>query len=249
MNRGQANHWARRAAQTWAWLLLVVCGLRAEPLAPDPELLYPPTGGILTNEWITVTGVCAKDSAPASLLLDGQPVSLRQLEFASGWPKKFKTSTHQPIRFVMPWLDDKSKIALAVATLHLTPGNHELALGARTNRLTRVTAFGADSEAKTNDYFLPHPSMDAAGKPMECTTCHESGGSASETKLGRVKLPDRCGQCHQSVDLRLAHSHVMEPLAKCSMCHDPHGTRHPKLLIAEPAKLCVQCHEAGHFKN
>lgn len=209
--------------------------------------LYPPNESVLTNESVQIIAVCPKDAKASIILLDGRPIPMRWVGFAMGWPKKTIRSAGPPVRTASPRLNDKSKVALLLSVAKLDTGAHELVFEGITNRVFQSRAYPDAQAPKNMALFSPHPSPDA-GKPIDCSACHEPGGTAPETPLGRVKMPDRCTTCHQLVDLRLAHSHVMEPLGKCSMCHDPHGSNRPNLLLDDRAKLCVQCHEAGHFK-
>lgn len=248
---------ARRRLSKWAvvvgiTLLRVALGvIAAEPASGGStnvsSALYPRADAIVTNDWVQLMAVCPAGVKSVDLIWDGKPVSAQIQEFSASWPKKFKTVSSKPsIRTENPLLDDKSKIAVVQAVVPVEAGAHVWIFNGLTNRITRLAPL--PSGTATNSLSFSHPGSDKYGKPMECAACHEVASAGSEAKLGRVKMPDRCHTCHDPVDLRLAHSHVMEPLAKCSLCHDPHGAPQPKLLLAEPAKLCVQCHEAGHFK-
>jgi len=246
----------RRRQNTGYFAFLAFLGMAWRVFAAEPvpgggtnvwSPLYPRCDAIVTNEWVQLMAVCPSGTKYVEFLWDGKPVNAQIQEFSPAWPKKFKPVSSKPsVRVENPVLDDKSKVAVVQVVVPLAAGTHVWRINGLTNRLTRVNAL--PSGAATNALCFAHPGSDKSGKPMECAACHETAPAGSDAKLGRVKLPDRCHTCHDPVDLRLAHSHVMEPLAKCSLCHDPHGAPQPKLLMAEPAKLCVQCHEAGHFK-
>ncbi len=245
-----------RRLDTGSFVFLALFGMALRVFAVEPapsegtnawSPLYPRADAIVTNEWVQLMAVCPVGTKSVDLLWDGKPVVAQIQEFSPAWPKKFKTvSSKPPVRTENPVLDDKSKIAVVQAVVPLEVGAHVWTINGLTNHVSRFEAL--PTSAASNALSFSHPGSDKNGKPLECAACHEAASAGSQAKLGRVKMPDRCQTCHDPVDLRLAHSHVMEPLAKCSLCHDPHGAPQPKLLLAEPAKLCVQCHEAGHFK-
>ena len=216
-------------------------------IPPAAALLYPPADGVVTNDTVQIVGVVLTGQTNLTLSLDGQPLLTERYTFARNWPKKNLPATNQPLSATTRLLDDKAKVFLTLGASTLTPGPHLLVFAGVTNRLLRL-APGPDGEAsKKGPIFRPHPSPNDSAKPVACATCHEV--DATTSRLGRARMPDSCTGCHTPVDLRLIHSHVMEPLAKCTLCHDPHGSTRPSLLRDDKARLCIQCHEAGHFRN
>lgn len=255
--RGMLPAGVRRGFGILGWVVVLACGTavasggaaeEARPVVPAAAaLLYPPADAVLTNDTVQILGVMLTGQTNPTLSLDGQPIETERYTFARNWPKKYLPATNQPPSAVARLLDDKAKVSLALASSTLSPGAHLLVFAGVTNRLVRLPPGPAGEASKKGAIFRPHPSPNDPAKPVACATCHEVDQAAS--RLGRARMPDSCIGCHTPVDLRLIHSHVMEPLAKCTLCHDPHGSARASLLRDDKARLCTQCHEAGHFRN
>ena len=81
---------------------------------------------------------------------------------------------------------------------------------------------------------------------MDCVSCHNPHGTATEKLLKASSVNENCYTCHaeRRGPFLWEHPPVTE---SCSNCHEPHGTNHPKLLKANLRRLCQQCHvESRH---
>lgn len=76
---------------------------------------------------------------------------------------------------------------------------------------------------------------------MDCVTCHNPHGTASEKLLKQNSVNDNCYTCHAEKrgPFLWEHAPVTE---NCLNCHEPHGSNHEMLLKASKPRLCQQCH-------
>jgi len=81
---------------------------------------------------------------------------------------------------------------------------------------------------------------------MDCVSCHNPHGTATEKQLKANSVNEVCYTCHAEKrgPFLWEHPPVTE---SCSNCHDPHGSNHEKLLKVAKPRLCQQCHvESRH---
>lgn len=76
---------------------------------------------------------------------------------------------------------------------------------------------------------------------MDCATCHNPHGTASEKLLKANSVNENCYTCHAEKrgPFLWEHAPVTE---SCSNCHEPHGSNHEKLLKLAKPRLCQSCH-------
>lgn len=250
-------------AGAMSWVMISVL---AQPAAVPPAavthdaalnaaILYPPDKAVIAAEESELIAIAKTAAGQPVIKLDGAPVALTRMEFAESWQGKGKLIAPSAAKALAkldaksPLLPDKSDKALWLGTVKLKPGSHVLALENGQTHLFRSTAADGSGGPSGWPLFHPHPGITDTNRPVECLSCHEVKAANPAPSLGRAKLPDTCQVCHPPVDLRLIHSHIMEPLANCLMCHDPHGTLFPSLLHDTKVKVCTQCHEAGHSRS
>jgi predicted CXXCH cytochrome family protein len=217
--------------------------------------MCPPDKAVVIAERVQLVVVTGLGSASPLITLDGQPINPARIELAEALAmlgnriSASSTNRVQAAGFACAvLLRDKSDKGLLLATLTLKPGAHVLEVAGASTRLFRSMTTNLSDAPKGWLLFHPHPPAHDTSQPMDCQSCHEVRVAEAKSLLGRAKVPQTCQQCHGEVELRLIHSHIMEPLANCRMCHNPHGTSRPSLLINDQDKLCSQCHEAGHFR-
>jgi len=88
--------------------------------------------------------------------------------------------------------------------------------------------------------------MPVAQGKMECTSCHNPHGSATEKLLVKSSINETCFSCHTEKrgPYLWEHAPVTE---SCANCHDSHGSNHEKMLKVPRPRLCQQCHaSSGH---
>jgi DmsE family decaheme c-type cytochrome len=81
---------------------------------------------------------------------------------------------------------------------------------------------------------------------MECTSCHNPHGTATNNMLRAASNTELCESCH--ADKRgpflWEHAPVRE---NCATCHEPHGANNDKVLTGKRPFLCQRCHVmSGH---
>ena len=76
----------------------------------------------------------------------------------------------------------------------------------------------------------------------ECTSCHNSHGSANEFQLVSTGA-DLCFQCHDKQMNMNKFKHGPSAMGECVLCHDPHSSDYKYNLKAEVPELCSMCHE------
>ncbi|MCL5098615.1 MAG: hypothetical protein M1608_14015 [Candidatus Omnitrophica bacterium] len=271
MSAGRLLQFARFLALSGGFTVLMNAG--AIPL-PSPQTGPQPTFGtnrtnsavvrfvspidhsiISTNRVQIIVIANSLESAPA-ITLDGQPIQSERVELGKSWLLRLgkgaspSSATASP-RSVAPngAASGKPEKVLLLANVPLSPGRHTIEAAGSRILLFRSTATDHSDAPAGWPLFQSHPITTDPSQPSSCENCHLTHGSGKDLVLDRVKMPEACYSCHDLVDLRLAHSHVMDPLAECAICHNPHGSTQPNLLINTRAKLCVQCHEAGHSAN
>ena len=76
---------------------------------------------------------------------------------------------------------------------------------------------------------------------MDCVSCHNPHGTATDKLLKANSVNETCYTCHAEKrgPFLWEHPPVTE---NCSNCHEPHGTNHEKLLKIAKPRLCQQCH-------
>jgi DmsE family decaheme c-type cytochrome len=81
---------------------------------------------------------------------------------------------------------------------------------------------------------------------MDCTSCHQPHGTASDKLLLASSVNETCYSCHTEKrgPFLWEHAPVTE---SCSNCHDAHGSSNEKQLVAPRPRLCQRCHDpSGH---
>ena len=250
-----------------AWVALVwaatvgtsMTGTRGWAADPDPGtnvalpvILWPADGCAVRVGTVQVVTVGRAGAGTPELRLDGQPLKLERFDFAPTWlskPPRSASTKKLTQAAASPLLRSRQDKTIWTTVATLSPGQHALELDAAKTRLLRLTSQDGTNAPSGWALWHPHPSPTKPEEPIQCASCHDVKTAATGTVIGRAKPPKNCFTCHNEVDLRLAHSHVLEPLSNCLMCHDPHGSTRPKLLIDTREKLCTQCHEAGHSTN
>ena len=111
------------------------------------------------------------------------------------------------------------------AVVTLSPGAHEIALGA-----ARAAVFAGPGAPAGFKEFRQHPPAAA------CDTCHTVAAGAWEIKDGA------CFQCHKREDFVRPHQHNAEVLAECQLCHNPHGSTEKAHMKMRKELACKQCH-------
>jgi DmsE family decaheme c-type cytochrome len=88
--------------------------------------------------------------------------------------------------------------------------------------------------------------MPVAEGKMDCTSCHNPHGSATDKMLIADSANDTCYSCH--ADKRGPFVWEHPPVREnCLNCHDPHGSHNEKMLVARLPFLCQRCHNgSGH---
>ena len=81
---------------------------------------------------------------------------------------------------------------------------------------------------------------------MQCSSCHNPHGSATDSLLREPSVNETCYKCH--ADKRGPFLWEHEPVRdSCVNCHQPHGTTNEYLLKVQRPMLCRQCHAGvGH---
>jgi DmsE family decaheme c-type cytochrome len=81
---------------------------------------------------------------------------------------------------------------------------------------------------------------------MQCSSCHNPHGSATDSLLREPSINETCYKCH--ADKRGPFLWEHEPVRdSCVNCHQPHGTTNEYLLKVQRPMLCRQCHAGvGH---
>jgi predicted CXXCH cytochrome family protein len=217
-----------------------------------PVILGPADGSAGRVGQVQVIAVGQTGAGAPALRLDGQPQKLEPLKFAPTWlskPPRSAAAKKLTQAAASPLLRNRQDKTLWTTVVSLSPGEHALELDAAKTRLMCLASPSSTNAPSGWTLWYPHPSPTKPEEPIQCASCHDVKPGDTGSVIGRAKPPQSCFTCHNEVDLRLTHSHVLEPLANCLMCHDPHGSPRPKLLIDTREKLCTQCHEAGHSTN
>jgi len=83
---------------------------------------------------------------------------------------------------------------------------------------------------------------------MDCVSCHNPHGSASEAMVRVDPVNDLCFSCHEEKrgPFLWEHAPVRED---CRTCHNPHGSNHDKLLVARTVQVCQSCHLQGRHQT
>lgn len=87
-----------------------------------------------------------------------------------------------------------------------------------------------------------HLFRDDQGRPkLECSSCHDAHGTASDSLLVAASLNDVCYSCHDDKrgPFLWEHAPVRE---NCATCHEPHGSNNTRLLVMRQPMLCHTCH-------
>lgn len=81
---------------------------------------------------------------------------------------------------------------------------------------------------------------------MNCASCHNPHGTATDSLLKANSLNDICYKCH--ADKRGPYLWEHPPVTEsCSNCHTPHGSNHEVMLKLPSFRLCQTCHiESRH---
>ncbi len=76
---------------------------------------------------------------------------------------------------------------------------------------------------------------------LQCSSCHNTHGSVSESLLTHTSVNENCYSCHAEKrgPFLWEHAPVNE---NCLNCHTAHGSTRQKMLRLEPPRLCQQCH-------
>jgi predicted CXXCH cytochrome family protein len=234
---------------------------RAEdPAPPAPaaggaavRVLYPVAGSIVTTDPLLILVLGPDAAAPPAFTLDGKPLAAEKFTFAAAWkdvPEKVDIPAGDaslPLR--APQLKDKTGKVIWAAVTTVAAGDHAIALdGATLAAFTSRAAEADDAKNWTKPVLRVHNPPKNRAEALDCAKCHEADPGGNKRILGTAPVPKACNACHEEVDLRLAHQHVMEFLEKCQTCHDPHAAIRPKQLIDTRKKVCTLCHEEGHAK-
>jgi DmsE family decaheme c-type cytochrome len=120
------------------------------------------------------------------------------------------------------------------------------------NPMSRISSSGLLREQDVNQTcFTCHPSQRVAfskrshmplleGK-MDCVSCHQPHGSATDPLLQAGSTFELCTNCHADKRGPFLWEHA--PATEgCTSCHLPHGSNRNNLLISSPPFLCQQCH-------
>ena len=77
---------------------------------------------------------------------------------------------------------------------------------------------------------------------MDCTSCHDPHGTATEKLLVGNSVNETCFSCHTEKrgPFLWEHAPVVE---SCANCHDPHGSSNSKQLVVPRPRLCQRCHD------
>jgi DmsE family decaheme c-type cytochrome len=77
---------------------------------------------------------------------------------------------------------------------------------------------------------------------MDCTSCHNPHGTATEKLLVGNSVNETCYSCHTEKrgPFLWEHAPVVE---SCANCHDPHGSSNAKQLVVPRPRLCQRCHD------
>jgi DmsE family decaheme c-type cytochrome len=80
---------------------------------------------------------------------------------------------------------------------------------------------------------------------MDCNSCHQPHGTASDKLLIASSVNETCTSCHSEKrgPYLWEHPPVVE---SCANCHDPHGSSNEKQLVVPRPRLCQRCHTGGH---
>jgi predicted CXXCH cytochrome family protein len=217
------------------------------------RVLYPVAGSIVTTDPLLILVLGPDAPAPPAFTLDGKPLAADKFTFGAAWkdiPEKVVVpagSDNLPLR--SPLLKDKSGKAVWAAVVSLPGGEHAVALdGATLAAFTSRAAEADDAKNWTKPVLRVHNPPKNRAEALDCAKCHEADAGGNKRVLGTVTVPKSCNACHEEVDLRLAHQHVMDFLEKCHICHDPHAGVNPRQLIDTRKKVCTLCHEEGHAK-
>jgi DmsE family decaheme c-type cytochrome len=81
---------------------------------------------------------------------------------------------------------------------------------------------------------------------MDCVSCHNPHGTASDKLLVGNSVNETCYSCH--TEKRGPYLWEHQPVTEsCSNCHDPHGSSNEKQLVVARPRLCQRCHDpSGH---
>lgn len=78
---------------------------------------------------------------------------------------------------------------------------------------------------------------------MECSSCHNPHGSASNVRMLRAgnSISESCATCHTDKRGPFLYEHA--PVREnCATCHDPHGSMNERMLVAKQPIICQRCH-------
>jgi DmsE family decaheme c-type cytochrome len=116
---------------------------------------------------------------------------------------------------------------------------------AKTSRATETCLGCHTAHRKDLTQRSRHPLSE--GK-MDCTSCHNPHGTASEHLVRTDSVNDLCFSCHAEKrgPFLWEHSPVRED---CLTCHTPHSSNHDKLLAARPVQICQSCHLQGRHQT
>ena len=161
---------------------------------------------------------------------------------------------------------------LAVASLELEPGEHEIRVDNETLRIRidpgaepadpkselrelrelselgeSCTSVASIAQSGSTGVFtaVACHAMQGSG-PKRCGVCHEIAEKDGLTAVGKPKSYEACFECHPAKKFEMDHAHILEPLQACGMCHAMHGAKYRSLLKAPMRRLCGECHDPDH---
>jgi DmsE family decaheme c-type cytochrome len=109
------------------------------------------------------------------------------------------------------------------------------------------TCLGCHRSKKIGAFKSAHMPVREGG--MECTSCHNPHGTASDKMLRAASTGELCESCHADKRGPMLWEH-MPVRESCANCHDAHGSNVPSLLKARMPFLCQRCHSnTGHPGN
>lgn len=197
---------------------------KARIVVPAAPCVLPPGPFDIVATVPSRDGASARNAADA-LTLDGQPLAVRQMR--------------------ADWMSPEASVL--VARPHLESGEHRLAIGASSLRVTveKPSVSATRNGPGRSLRFRHHPPLTGGQTSVDCQSCHPvtQPAGTGEPILGQPKIPADCFGCHDKSNFELDHTHRLDSLSACTTCHDPHGGIGPRLLKGTPKKLCSACHD------
>ena len=222
------------------WTLPVVALWLAAP-QPNPEIVHPPNGVLITRARLCIVARADDVQTPVRVVRkvreNGVVHLVVQLRMGEN---------RIPLVLVQG-----GRVRRVTRTVHYFPSTHyqmapayrfhESFKGVERCMTCHTRTEGDDSRSclschpdKNGEVDVPHEGFD----PEDCSLCHEENGGMAP--------PDVCMDCHDPV---AGQQHAPYAVGDCQICHDPHGGTREHLLTDTIRALCTRCHPAADYRE